>query len=55
MMPVKHCHRVSTRVLIVDDNHDQAHSLGMLTSLWGYEVEEAFDGPTARSAHSDRM
>jgi DNA-binding response OmpR family regulator len=47
MMPVEHLNRANTRVLIVDDNHDQADSLGMLASLWGYEVEEAFDGPTA--------
>ena len=35
------------RILVVDDNHDAAHSLGMLLKLMGHEVLTAHDGPTA--------
>jgi len=35
------------RLLVVDDNADQAGSLGMLLSLWGYDVRVAYDGPAA--------
>jgi PAS domain S-box-containing protein len=37
------CHRV----LIVDDNKDITHSFEILLSVWGHEVQTAFDGPTA--------
>jgi hypothetical protein len=30
-------HPGSRRVLIADDNHDTADSLGKLMTLWGYE------------------
>ncbi len=35
------------RVLIVDDNRDAANSLARLLRLWGHDVSEAHDGPTA--------
>ncbi len=34
-------------VLVVDDNHDAAESLGELMQMLGHEVELAFDGPSA--------
>jgi two-component system CheB/CheR fusion protein len=34
------------RILVVDDNHDQAHTLGMLLKLMGHEVRLAHDGPS---------
>ena len=37
------------RVLVVDDNTDEADSLGELLELWGYEVRTAYDGPAALS------
>jgi CheY-like chemotaxis protein len=36
-----------TRVLIVDDNHDAAETLGTLLQTAGYEVQTCFDGSTA--------
>jgi CheY-like chemotaxis protein len=38
------------RILVVDDNADQAESLRMLLELHGHEVELAFDGPSALAA-----
>ena len=35
------------RVLVVDDNRDAAWSASTLLSLWGHDVEVAFDGLTA--------
>ena len=35
------------RVLIVDDNHDAAHSLAKLLRLSGHEVQICHDGPSA--------
>ncbi len=35
------------RVLVVDDNTDSAHSLGLLLEATGHHVQLAFDGPTA--------
>jgi PAS domain S-box-containing protein len=35
------------RVLIVDDNHDAAESLGELVTMLGHEVEVVYDGPSA--------
>lgn len=35
------------RILVVDDNHDQAQSLAMLLRLMGHEVEVAHDGHAA--------
>ncbi len=37
----------SLRLLVVDDNRDSADTLSELAQLWGYEVETAYDGPTA--------
>jgi CheY-like chemotaxis protein len=41
------------RVLVVDDNHDGADTLGALLRLWGHDVRVAYDGidglQTARS------
>ena len=41
------------RILIVDDNRDAASSLARLLRLWGHEVREANDGPTALSAAAE--
>ena len=38
------------RILVVDDNEDQAQSLSLLLSLLGHEVEVARDGPGAIEA-----
>ncbi|MGC3969479.1 MAG: hybrid sensor histidine kinase/response regulator [Pirellulales bacterium] len=35
------------RVLIVDDNHDSASTLGMLVRLWGCDVATAYNGVEA--------
>ncbi len=35
------------RVMVVDDNHDAADSLGLLLALEGAEVRVAYDGPAA--------
>ncbi len=35
------------RVLVVDDNEDSADTLGTLVSIWGHEVRQANDGPSA--------
>jgi DNA-binding response OmpR family regulator len=34
-----------TRVVIIEDNHATADSLGMLLDLFGYEVRVAYNGP----------
>ncbi len=39
--------RACRNILIVDDNHDSAHSLGMLLRLSGHKVETAYDGLSA--------
>jgi PAS domain S-box-containing protein len=38
------------RILVVDDNQDQAQSLGMLLRLMGYEIHVVHDGPSAVEA-----
>jgi two-component system, OmpR family, response regulator len=38
------------RVLIVDDNHDAADSLGWLVRLWGYDCQVAYDGAAGVAA-----
>ncbi len=38
------------RVLVVDDNHDAADSLGMLLQYLGADVRVAYDGPSALAA-----
>jgi PAS domain S-box-containing protein len=37
----------SSNVLIVDDNKDAAHSLGLLLRMLGHDVQTANDGPSA--------
>ena len=32
------------RVLVVDNDHDNADSFGLLVSMWGYEVRVAYGG-----------
>lgn len=41
------------RVLIVDDCPDTRSSLRMLLEMWGHEVRDAQDGPTALQAAID--
>lgn len=38
---------VKMRILVVDDNHDVADSLGILLQLSGHEVQVVYDGPLA--------
>jgi CheY-like chemotaxis protein/two-component sensor histidine kinase len=38
------------RILVVDDNHDSADTLGMLVRSLGYEAEVVYDGDTALAA-----
>jgi CheY-like chemotaxis protein len=38
---------IRQRILVVDDNHDVADSLGMLLQLLGYDVRVVHDGPSA--------
>lgn len=38
------------KVLVVDDNHDAAFSLGMLVEMLGHEVRTAYDGIEALDA-----
>ena len=42
--------RPCKRILVVDDNADQANSLGMLLGLMGHEVRLAYDGLEAVTA-----
>jgi signal transduction histidine kinase/CheY-like chemotaxis protein len=42
--------RTSRRILVADDNHDSAESLGMLLELAGHEVRLAYDGQEALEA-----
>jgi CheY-like chemotaxis protein len=39
-----------TRVLVVDDDHDNANSLSMLIRLWGHQVWTAYSGPAGLAA-----
>jgi PAS domain S-box-containing protein len=41
------------RILVVDDNHDQAESLGTLLRLLGHEVRVAENGPDGLQAAAD--
>src|SRR5947207_15889763 len=43
-------HPHALRVLLVDDNKDQADSLAQLLSGWGHEVRVVYDGLTALEA-----
>jgi CheY-like chemotaxis protein len=38
------------RVLVVDDRKDNRDSLAMLLQMWGHEVHQAHDGPSALEA-----
>jgi CheY-like chemotaxis protein len=38
---------LSRSILVVDDNHDSANSLGMLLRLIGHTVQTAYDGASA--------
>lgn len=38
---------LSLRVLVVDDNKDNSETLTVILKLWGYDVRQAEDGPTA--------
>jgi signal transduction histidine kinase/ActR/RegA family two-component response regulator len=38
------------RILVVDDNHDSAESVGLLLKLLGADVHMTFDGPSALAA-----
>jgi signal transduction histidine kinase len=38
------------RILVVDDNHDSAHSLALLLEMQGHEVQTAYDGLAALEA-----
>ena len=42
-----HAHDGTHGILIVDDNADEAQSLGELMDLWGYPAKLAYDGPAA--------
>ena len=42
-----------SRVLVVDDSVDAAHSLAMLLAAWGHQVRIAYTGPTALEAALD--
>jgi two-component system CheB/CheR fusion protein len=41
--------REALRVLVVEDNHDQADSLAIILRAWGYDVRVAYDGLEALS------
>lgn len=43
---------IRQRILVVDDNHDVADSLGMLLQLLGYDVRVVHDGPSALASIS---
>jgi PAS domain S-box-containing protein len=43
----------SLRVLVVDDNKDQAESVAILARMSGHDVRTAHDGPTALQATDD--
>lgn len=43
---------VKMRILVVDDNHDVADSLGILLQLSGHDVQVVYDGPLALAAIS---
>ncbi len=45
--------RSPSKVLVVDDNRDQAQTLGKLLSLMGHEVRLAYDGEQALKEASD--
>jgi signal transduction histidine kinase len=45
--PVMSAAPAPRRILVVDDNRDAAHTLGLLLQVQGHEVEVAYDGVTA--------
>src|SRR4051812_3595042 len=46
---MKHDGELRLKVVVVDDNHDAADSLAILTSAWGHETRSAYDGTAALS------
>ena len=42
----------SLRILVVEDLHDSADSLGLLLGLWGYQAVITYDGAGALAAAS---
>lgn len=38
------------RILVIDDQHDSADALGELLTLYGYQAEVVYDGPSALEA-----
>ena len=46
-------HGVALHVLVVDDDQDTIHSLGLWLRLHGYGVSKALDGPSALQAAED--
>jgi len=42
----------SLRILVVEDSHDSADSLGLLLNLWGYQAVITYDGEGALKAAS---
>jgi PAS domain S-box-containing protein len=46
----RHSASLPLRVLVVDDNHDAADSLGVLLTFLGVEVQVVHDGPSALQA-----
>ncbi len=45
--PARDGDRARKRILVVDDNADQANSLGMLLWLMGHDVRWVYDSPAA--------
>jgi two-component system, chemotaxis family, CheB/CheR fusion protein len=43
---------LSLRILVVEDSHDTADSLGLLLGLWGYQPVITYDGEGALAAAS---
>jgi CheY-like chemotaxis protein len=42
----------SLHILVVEDSHDSANSLGLLLGLWGYQAVITYDGADALAAAS---
>jgi CheY-like chemotaxis protein len=43
-------HKISKRILIIEDNRDTAESLRLLLELFGYEATVAYSGPAGVEA-----
>jgi CheY-like chemotaxis protein len=44
--------QLSLRILVVEDSHDSANSLGLLLRLWGHQAVISYDGASALTAAS---